>query len=134
MRFHQPQTQFYCGVDLHARNMYLCVVDREGTIRTVAGSGKKGYRDGPALEAQFDGPKHICVDNADNVYIADDVNGAIRKYDPREGTVTTVLGRGQGAATIRLSKPHGVCFHKGKLYVVDSGNNRVLSLSPSAKE
>ena len=32
MRFYQPRTQFYCGVDLHARNMYICVVDREGTI------------------------------------------------------------------------------------------------------
>ena len=30
MRFHQPRTQFYCGVDLHARNMYICIVDREG--------------------------------------------------------------------------------------------------------
>ena len=32
MRFHQPRTQFYCGVDLHARNMYICVVDRDVTI------------------------------------------------------------------------------------------------------
>jgi len=32
MRFHQPRTQFYCGVDLHARNLYLCVVDRDGNI------------------------------------------------------------------------------------------------------
>jgi transposase len=30
MRFHQPQTRFYCGVDLHARSMYICVVDRQG--------------------------------------------------------------------------------------------------------
>lgn len=30
MRFYQPQTEFYCGVDLHARTMYLCIVDRQG--------------------------------------------------------------------------------------------------------
>lgn len=30
MRFYQPRTQFYCGVDLHARTMYICVVDRQG--------------------------------------------------------------------------------------------------------
>ena len=30
MRFYQPRTRFYCGVDLHARSMYLCVVDRQG--------------------------------------------------------------------------------------------------------
>ena len=32
MRFHQPRTEFYCGVDLHARNMYVCVMDRGHTI------------------------------------------------------------------------------------------------------
>ena len=30
MRFYNEQRQFYCGVDLHARTMYLCIVDREG--------------------------------------------------------------------------------------------------------
>lgn len=30
MRFYQPQTRFYCGVDLHARTMYICVLDRRG--------------------------------------------------------------------------------------------------------
>jgi transposase len=32
MRFYNEQRQFYCGVDLHARTMYLCIVDREGNI------------------------------------------------------------------------------------------------------
>jgi len=31
MRFYQQQHPFYCGVDLHARSMYLCVLDHEGT-------------------------------------------------------------------------------------------------------
>jgi transposase len=30
MRFYQPRTEFYCGVDLHARTMYICVVNRQG--------------------------------------------------------------------------------------------------------
>jgi transposase len=30
MRFYQPRTRFYCGVDLHARTMHICVVDRQG--------------------------------------------------------------------------------------------------------
>jgi transposase len=30
MRFYQPRTRFYCGVDLHARTMYVCVLDRRG--------------------------------------------------------------------------------------------------------
>ena len=30
MRFYQSTTQFNCGIDLHARCMYVCLVDREG--------------------------------------------------------------------------------------------------------
>jgi hypothetical protein len=34
MRFYQHQLQhrFYCGIDLHARSMYLCVLDQAGVI------------------------------------------------------------------------------------------------------
>ena len=45
MRFHEPRTQFYCGVDLHARNMYICVVDREGKIKAFT---SEIYLDGGA--------------------------------------------------------------------------------------
>ena len=30
MRFYNEQHRFYCGVDLHARTMYLCILDAEG--------------------------------------------------------------------------------------------------------
>ena len=32
MKFMTPMTGFYCGVDLHARSLYICVVDRPGKI------------------------------------------------------------------------------------------------------
>jgi DNA-binding beta-propeller fold protein YncE len=104
----------------------LRVVTPDGKIRTVAGTGKPGDADGPARKAGLSGPKHLCVDAADNVYIADERNALIRKYDPRKGTLTTVLGRGQGSPAVRLREPHGVCVRAGQLYVVDSGHNRVL--------
>jgi transposase len=34
MRFYTKQHQFYCGIDLHARTMYVCIMDHEGTILT----------------------------------------------------------------------------------------------------
>jgi sugar lactone lactonase YvrE len=104
----------------------LRVIQPNGRIFTVAGTGKPGALDGKALEAQLNSPKHLCVDDADNVFIADDQNQAIRKYDPRAETLTTVLGRGIGQPAIQLSRPHGVCFEQGKLYVVDTGHDRVL--------
>jgi transposase len=32
MRFYTKQHLFYCGIDLHARTMYLCILDRDGEI------------------------------------------------------------------------------------------------------
>ena len=104
----------------------LRVVGPDGEIRTVVGkAGKAGYRDGPALAAQLKSPKHICIDSEDCVVIADDQNRLIRRYDPRTETVTTILG-GESVPRIRLSKPHGVCFDRGRLFVVDTGNDRIL--------
>ena len=33
MRFYTTQHQFYCGIDLHARTMYACILDQHGEIR-----------------------------------------------------------------------------------------------------
>jgi transposase len=32
MRFYTNQHKFYCGIDLHARSMYVCVLSQEGEI------------------------------------------------------------------------------------------------------
>jgi len=32
MRFYNQPHRFYCGVDLHARTMYLCILDQAGTV------------------------------------------------------------------------------------------------------
>jgi len=32
MRFYTPQHQFYCGIDLHARAMYVCIMDQSGEV------------------------------------------------------------------------------------------------------
>lgn len=33
MRFYTKQHKFYCGIDLHAKKMYLCILDQTGEIR-----------------------------------------------------------------------------------------------------
>jgi hypothetical protein len=30
MKYYTSTTQFNCGIDLHARQMYVCVMDRDG--------------------------------------------------------------------------------------------------------
>jgi hypothetical protein len=36
MRFYTQQHQHYCGIDLHARQMYVCILDASGKVRVVA--------------------------------------------------------------------------------------------------
>jgi DNA-binding beta-propeller fold protein YncE len=110
------------GVYLLERNgNVLRYVDPEGRIRTVAGTGEKGRQDGPALEAQMDGPKHLTLAPDGTVYIADDNNHLVRHYDPEAATLTTVdLG------PYRLNRPHGVTVHNGYLYIADSFHHRIV--------
>jgi sugar lactone lactonase YvrE len=119
----------------------LRVVDRGGKIRTVAGRGMKGLGGdgGPAAEASFNGPKHLCVDGAGDVIIADTENHVIRKYLPAEGRVVRIAGSGRrgrslgggDATAVELAQPHGVFIDAaGTLFVADSGNDRILKISP----
>jgi hypothetical protein len=32
MRFYTTPHQFYCGIDLHARTMYVCILNQAGEI------------------------------------------------------------------------------------------------------
>jgi len=33
MRFYNQQHKYYCGIDLHARKMYVCILDKKGKTR-----------------------------------------------------------------------------------------------------
>jgi DNA-binding beta-propeller fold protein YncE len=129
-------------------HLYICernghalrVVDPSGKIRTVAGTGERGFSGdgGPALQARFDGPKHIFAEKSGDVLIADTENHVIRRYSPKDGTITRVAGTGtKGMAGIggppeqcELNRPHGAVVHPttGALYISDSENNRVIRI------
>lgn len=117
------------------------VVDPNGRIRTVAGTGRKGLPgpNVPALKATFSGPKHLCIDPHGDVIIADTDNHVISKLLVRQKRVVRLVGTGQkGSAglngpplSVQLNIPHGVFVDRaGTLYVCDSGNNRVLKIVP----
>ncbi|MCR9198721.1 MAG: hypothetical protein NXI04_08765 [Planctomycetaceae bacterium] len=112
----------------------LRVVRPNRTIHTVAGNGEKGFVDGRGTQAQFDSPKHLCVAPDNRVYIADDRNAAIRRFDPDTQQVTTVLGRGIGEESLVLRNPHGVCWEGDHLYIVDTSHNRILRMAVPRQE
>ena len=75
-----------------------------GEVRTIAGSGSiaspglivpPGYRDGPALQAQFAGPEGLAIGSDGALYIADTHNYCIRKLWHDE--VTTAAGKASQA-------------------------------------
>ena len=73
------------------------VVDNDGTVTVETAVGKGlfdfGFRDGPAAEARLQHPLGVTVLPDGSVAIADTYNGAVRRYDPSNGTVST-LARG----------------------------------------
>lgn len=36
MRFYTQQHKHYCGIDLHARSLYLCILNQAGETLAVA--------------------------------------------------------------------------------------------------
>ncbi|HXT59366.1 MAG TPA: hypothetical protein VN699_12075 [Pirellulales bacterium] len=112
------------------------------TRRHVAGA-RKGFQDGPAAEALFDGPKGIALDRAGIVYVVDTENNAIRRLDPRSGAVSTLAGTGPKsagyggdggpAAAASFDRPHGICIGPdGAIYIGDTNNHRVRRIAPLA--
>lgn len=73
------------------------VIDDAGTLTVESAVGKGlfdfGFRDGPAAEARLQHPLGVTVLPDGSVAIADTYNGAVRRYDPAAGTVST-LARG----------------------------------------
>ncbi len=117
----------------------LRIVDREGKIRTVVGTGKAGNSgdNGPGKAATLNGPKHLCLDRDGSVIIADTENHVIRRYLHKEDRIVKIAGTGKKGtagvggppAQVELFQPHGVTIGpSGELFIVDSGNNRVLKI------
>lgn len=120
------------------RNHRIRRVATNGTITTVAGTGTQGFAgdEGPANQAQLDGPAGIAVAADGTIYIADTRNHRIRHIDAT-GAIHTVAGNGtegfsgdgSTAKIAQLSSPLGLALGlSGDLYIADSGNHRIRHL------
>lgn len=66
-----------------------------GVVSTYAGSGGAGFTgdNGPATVARFLSPGALALDSAGNLFIADTLNGRVRRVDT-QGRLTTFAGDG----------------------------------------
>ena len=97
----------------------------ETKVMTLSGSGTAGLRNGKAQNARFNNPTGLAADDKGGLYIADTGNNCVR-YMSSTGSVRILI--------TNLSAPTGLAYHGGKLYIVESGKNRVLTAVGSSYE
>jgi DNA-binding beta-propeller fold protein YncE len=115
---------------------------KEKTIATIAGlGGEKGFGgdEGPALNAQFNGPHSIALGPNGDLYVADTWNNRVRKIDAKELRISTVAGTGKkgfsgDGGPAREAEFGGIyCtafdFHRQNLYVADLDNRRIRKIN-----
>jgi sugar lactone lactonase YvrE len=136
------------------------VITRDGSVRTLAGTGTPGHADGGALDAAlFDTPCGLAVAEDGAVYVADAGNNRLRRIT-KDGQVSTLnlyvpqdpapaadatatptpsdSGAGgapalppASAAPFELSKPAGLALTRdGFLYVTELDRGRVVQVAP----
>lgn len=113
-------------------------IDPEGRLSTIAGfESRYGYRDGPGIQAWFNYPRGLAVDQGGNLYVADTANHLVRKISPLS-VVTTIAGlvghagsyEGTGVSA-RFNEVRGVAVGPdGSLFVSDTWNHQVRKLIP----
>jgi sugar lactone lactonase YvrE len=108
----------------------------DGAVTTVAGTaGRCGSADGPGHTALLCNPRHLTIDDAGNLYVADTTVQAIRKIAPN-GEVSTVvgvpglMGFKSGDLPGGLAFPAGVAIHGRSLYISNARGVAVVAPRP----
>jgi thiol-disulfide isomerase/thioredoxin len=112
------------------------VIDDDGTVAVESAVGKGlfdfGFRDGQASEARLQHPLGVTVLPDGSVAIADTYNGAVRRYDPAAGTVST-LARGLSEPSDVIVDHTGVAGSEPLLVVVEANKHQLVYV-PIPKE
>jgi uncharacterized protein (TIGR03437 family) len=112
-------------------------VSANGIITTVAGGGNSGLGDGGPATAAVLNAIGVAVDVSGNLFLADAIDGRIRKVSPG-GIITTVAGSGIAgfsgdggpAGSASLNYPRGLAADaSGNLFIADATNERIRKVS-----
>ena len=119
-------------------NNTIRMITPAGVVTTIAGlAGRSGSADGSA--ALFNAPLGLDVDNAGNLYVADNGNDTIREVTlvGTDWMVTTLAGLAGASGSVdgtnsdaQFNSPQDVTVdNAGNLYVADSFNNTVRQVA-----
>ncbi|WP_158499874.1 NHL repeat-containing protein [Sphingobacterium paucimobilis] len=108
-------------------------------VITYAGTGERGFLDGPLLSAKLWYCEGVEYDNLGNLYIADRDNNTVRKIAKNSDEITTLLGNNRlsgyinGPANIaRLNYPWKIAAdNNGNIFVADGGNSAIRKIDNS---
>jgi len=115
-------------------------IDRQGIIRTMAGTGDSGFNGdgGLATESQLRGARGLAFTLGGELLIADANNHRIRKVDAA-GIITTIAGTGEAAhsgdggpaSEAAVNTPHRLDVGwDGSIYIGDSANHVIRMIDP----
>jgi thiol-disulfide isomerase/thioredoxin len=97
-----------------------------GAVTTVVGHGlfDFGFRDGGRGDALLQHPLGVAVLPNGTVAVADTYNGAVRRFDPATGLLSTIA--------TGLAEPSGLLVHDGRLLAVESTVHAITEVSLDA--
>ncbi len=121
---------YFCDMDNHAVRRV-----QNGTVTTVAGSGRRGYsgNNGPAVQAEMNEPYEVRFDWRGAMYVVEMRNHVVRRISTN-GIISLVAGSGKAgfagdggpAQNAELNQPHSVQLDgAGNLFICDIGNHRI---------
>jgi DNA-binding beta-propeller fold protein YncE len=119
-------------------NHVIRLIDPASKVVVLAGTGTKGFTNGPWSSAQFNEPYGVALSPDDKtLYVADYLNHAIRAVDLATRQVTTLAGNGTAGFAnglgdkAQFNQPYNAkADANGRLYVPDQNNHAIRRVDP----
>lgn len=133
----RPRTDEFLYNSVRIRRLY------NGQVTTLAGSASKGKSDGVGTFASFDDPRYLVQDPSDNtIYVSDFNNHRVRALRLEVSglwNVTTLAGSVYGfldgfGTNARFDTPRGIAVNGDLLFLADSNNNVIRTISTKTAE
>jgi sugar lactone lactonase YvrE len=128
-------SQHYIAISDSGHNR-IVLLNRNGKVIRIIGSGTVGAKDGAPGTASFSGPQGL-VFHADALYVADTGNQLIRRIALASGRVRTVAGNGERAYGVHgthpaletaLNSPWGLEEVGHELFIAMAGDHQIWKL------